>query len=77
MPRKPLALWGLVSGTLAAGLAYRRWLGGRRERLDPYFDDGSFVTFTEGSADAQRLLPLARQVLAAVHSTPSEWPIAE
>jgi len=36
------------------------------ERLDVYFDDGSFVTFAAGSAEADRLLPLARQVLAAL-----------
>jgi len=30
-----------------------------------YFDDGSFVTFGAGSLEAERLLPLARQVLIA------------
>ena len=38
---------------------------GRRERLDVYFDDGSFVTYVDGSTEADRLLPLARDVLAA------------
>ena len=76
MRRKSLAS-GLLSGGLAAGLAYRAWLGWRRERIDVYFDDGSFVTFLDRSAEAEQLLPLARQVLAAVHQTPSEWPIDE
>jgi hypothetical protein len=75
MRRSWLALPGLVSGGLAAGLAYRRWRVGRRDRLDVYFDDGSFVTFVDGSPEGERLLPLARQVLAAVHQTPSNWPI--
>ncbi len=75
--RRSFAVSSLLSGGLAAGLAYRAWLGWRRERVDVYFDDGSFVTFLDGSGEAERLLPLARQVLAAVHKTPSEWPIDE
>jgi len=42
----------------------------REDRLDVYFDDGSFVTYVAGSAEAAKLLPLARQVLAAVYETP-------
>jgi hypothetical protein len=41
----------------------------RGERLDVYFDDGSFVTFVAGSPEAERLLPVARQVLAAARRT--------
>jgi hypothetical protein len=37
----------------------------RLGRVDVYFEDGSFVTFVEGSSEADRLLPLARQVLTA------------
>jgi hypothetical protein len=59
-----LTLAGFASGALAGTAAYRRWFG-RRERIDVYFDDGSFVTFAAGSRDAERLLPLARQVLTA------------
>jgi hypothetical protein len=44
-------------------------VGGGRGRVDVYFDDGSFVTFGAGSPEAERLLPLARQVLAAARST--------
>lgn len=65
MKRKLFAFSGLASGGVAAVLAYRRWLDDRRERLDVYFDDGSFVTLVEGSSDADLLLPLARAVLAA------------
>ena len=45
MKRKAFALAGFASGALAGTAAYRHWFGGRRERLDVYFDDGSFVTF--------------------------------
>ena len=65
MRRRLLALAGFAGGALAGTAAYRRWFGGSREKLDVYFDDGSFVTFGAGSAEAERLLPLARQVLVA------------
>jgi hypothetical protein len=47
---------------------YERWIAGESERIDVYFDDGSFVTYIEGSVAAERLLPLAREVLAAVRA---------
>ena len=59
-----VGLAGRATGALAGTAAYRHWFGGSRERLDVYFDDGSFVTFGSGSPEAARLLPLARQVLA-------------
>jgi hypothetical protein len=65
MTRRLLGLAGFASGALAGMAAYRRWFGGNRERLDVYFDDGSFVTFGAGSPEAARLLPLARRVLLA------------
>jgi hypothetical protein len=65
-----LLLSGLVVGGIAAGAAYESWRSNRRDRLDVYFDDGSFVTYVDGSSEARRLLPLARQVLAAVHEAP-------
>jgi outer membrane lipoprotein SlyB len=61
-----LALAGLVAGALAAGAAYDRLFSIRGDRIDVYFDDGSFVTYVEGSAEADTLLPHARAVLAAV-----------
>jgi hypothetical protein len=65
MRRKLFALAGFASGALAGTAAYRRWFGASRERIDVYFDDGSFVTFGGHSPEAARLLPLARQVLMA------------
>ena len=69
MRRRLFALAGFASGALAGTAAYRRWLGGSRERLDVYFDDGSFVTFGSGSPEGARLLPLARRVLVAARGT--------
>jgi hypothetical protein len=65
MRRRLLALAGFASGALAGAAVYRRWFAGSGERLDLYFDDGSFVTFEASSAEGARLLPLARQVLVA------------
>ncbi|MFL5959291.1 MAG: hypothetical protein ACJ75G_03350 [Gaiellaceae bacterium] len=69
MRRRLLALAGFASGALAGTAAYRRWLGGGRERLDLYFEDGSFVTFDPGSPEGARLLPLAQRVLLAARRT--------
>ena len=66
MRRGLLLVAGLVGIGIAAGTAYDRWVATSRDRLDVYFDDGSFVTYVEGSSEAERLLPLARQVLEAV-----------
>ena len=58
---------GFAGVGIAAGAAYEAWRSkGREDRIDVYFDDGSFVTYVDGSSEAERLLPLARQVLAAV-----------
>jgi hypothetical protein len=65
MRDKEFALAGFVTGVLAGAVADRRLARSKRERLELYFDDGSFVTLADGSPDAARLLPLAHQVLAA------------
>jgi hypothetical protein len=65
MRRRLLAVAGLAGGALAGTATYRRLFGSSSERIDVYFEDGSFVTFEAGSADAARLLPLARQVFLA------------
>ncbi len=56
--------WGVVALGSAAGLAlWRRSSGKSRERVELYFSDGSMVSFPEESAEAARLIPLARRVL--------------
>jgi len=62
--RKLLTLAGFATGALAGSIVYRRSLGRRRDRLDVYFDDGSMVSLVEGSPEADRLLPVARGLLA-------------
>lgn len=69
MRRKAFAFVGFASGAIAGTAAYRHWFGGSQERLDVYFDDGSFVTFGAGSPEAARLLPRARRVLLAARGT--------
>ena len=66
MRRKALGLLGFASGVLAGSVLYRRTLARRRERVDVYFEDGSMITYDDGSAEASDLLPIARDALAAV-----------
>jgi hypothetical protein len=62
MRRSAAALLG-VAGGLLAGAAFVRRRGVRQERVDLYYEDGSMVSLSNGSADAARLLPLAREIL--------------
>jgi hypothetical protein len=59
---------GFASGAPAGTVAYRRVFGGGRERIDVYFDDGSFVTFGVRSPEAAKLVPIAQRVVAAVRA---------
>lgn len=63
--RKLLGALGFGTGVFAGSVLYRRSAGRRRDRVDVYFDDGSMVSFVEGSPEAERLLPIARDALAA------------
>lgn len=65
MRRRLLAVAGFLVGVLAGAALYRRSAARRGDRLDVYFDDGSMVSFVEGSPEAERLLPVAREMLAA------------
>lgn len=67
MLRRLLALLGLAGGAVAGVLAYssRR---GRRPRVDVHFADGSFVTFGPRSADGQRLLAVAGDIVTTARS---------
>jgi hypothetical protein len=68
MRRKLVALGGFATGVFAGSVVYRRSFARRPERVDVYFDDGSMVSFADGSTEADALLPLARDALAAVRS---------
>jgi hypothetical protein len=63
--RRLLTLAGMAGAAFAGAVAYRRSFGRRRDRLDVYFEDGSMVSFAEGSPEADRLLSVARDLLGA------------
>jgi hypothetical protein len=54
----------LLVGAIAGAFFLRR-RAAPREHVDLYYADGSMVSFTPGSAEGDRLLPLARRLLAA------------
>jgi hypothetical protein len=58
----------LAAGSAVGAVLYRRRAARRRERVELYFGDGSMVSLTEGSAEADRLLGHARELLAAARS---------
>jgi hypothetical protein len=53
----------LAAGSLAGSLLVRRRAARRRGRVDLYADDGSMLSLAEGTADAERLLSIARPLL--------------
>ena len=57
----------LVVALAALGAAYlaRRRATPPREHVDVYFDDGSMLSVDEGTPEAARLLPLARDAIRA------------
>ena len=65
MKRKFLTVFGFASGIVAGSVIFRRSFAKPRDRIDVYFDDGSMVSFVDGSPEAEKLLPVAGDVLAA------------
>jgi hypothetical protein len=55
----------VLTAAAAAGVAFWRRRRRPAEHVDVYASDGSMVSFAPGSAAGDRLLPLARRVLAA------------
>ena len=68
MRRSAALLVGALGGMLA-GAAFIRRQTAHRERADLYFEDGSMLSLTNGSPGADRLLPLARDVIRKTRST--------
>jgi hypothetical protein len=66
MRRKALGVVGFATGLFAGSVLYRRTVARRRERVDVYFDDGSMITYDDGSPEAATLLPIARDALDTV-----------
>jgi hypothetical protein len=65
MASRRIALTLLLLGGSAVGAALWRQRSTPRDHVDLYFADGSMVSFASGSPEGDRLLPLARRVLAA------------
>ena len=65
MKRKFLTAVGFATGIFAGSVIFRRSFARRPERIDVYFDDGSMVSYMDGSIEADGLLPAARDALAA------------
>jgi hypothetical protein len=65
MRRRLLVVAGFLLGALAASVLYRRSFARRPERVDVYYDDGSMISYVDGSSEADSLLPAARDALAA------------
>ena len=63
--RSLVASLGVLAGAIAAGAYWLRHTGGPREHVDVYFADGSMVSFVPGTPEGDKLLPIARRVLAA------------
>jgi hypothetical protein len=54
----------LATGSAVGTVLYRRRAARRRERVELYFADGSMISLTQGSTEAERLLGHARRLLA-------------
>jgi hypothetical protein len=65
--RKLAAVLGLAAAAVA-GLVLVQRRRRRRELVDLYFADGSMVSLEQGSLEADRLLPLAHDVLLAARN---------
>jgi hypothetical protein len=61
--RRSIATLLGVAGGMLAGAAFIRRRTADRDRVDLYYEDGSMVSLSYGSPDAERLLPLAREIL--------------
>jgi hypothetical protein len=68
MGRRLVALAALLGGWAVGAALYRRASTGRRDRVDLYFEDGSMQSLGDGTAEAERLLPLAREALRAARA---------
>jgi hypothetical protein len=55
----------LAAASYGASKIWRKRAGRNPEHVDLYFEDGSMLSFPGDSADGDRLLPLARQVLSS------------
>jgi hypothetical protein len=62
MRRSGALIFGVLVGLFVGAAFIRRRTGGG-EHADLYFEDGSMLSLSNGSPGAERLLPLARQII--------------
>jgi hypothetical protein len=67
MRRSAAAIVGVATGMLI-GAAFVRRRSANVERADLYFEDGSMLSLSNGSPGADRLIPLARQIIGQARS---------
>jgi hypothetical protein len=66
MPRRKVVTGVLLAaGSLAGSVLVRRRAARRQAHVDLYASDGSMHSFPDGSPEADRLLPIAQDLLAA------------
>ncbi|HVU77787.1 MAG TPA: hypothetical protein VHC67_09415 [Gaiellaceae bacterium] len=65
-PRKLVTGVLLAAGSIAGSVLVRRRAARRQARVDLYGTDGQIRSFTEGTPEASRLLPIATDLLAAL-----------
>jgi hypothetical protein len=61
--RRNLAMALGVAGGVLGAAAFVRRRSATRERVDLYYEDGSMLSLSNGSPDADQLIPLAREIL--------------
>lgn len=59
----------LAVGSAAGSVVLRRRRVRGAPRVDLYFDDGSMLSLSEGTPEADRVLPVAHEVLAVAGPT--------
>ena len=69
MKKRLLAMLGFATGVLAGSVVLRRQFGKRQDRIEIYFDDGSMVSYVEGSVEAEPLLSPAHDALRAARQS--------
>jgi len=68
MRRSAAAIVGIATGMLV-GAAFFRRRAVNAERADLYFEDGSMLSLSNGSPGADRLIPLARQIIGQARTS--------
>jgi hypothetical protein len=61
---KTLSFLALLGGALLGSVFYRRRSARRLERVELYGPDGQMASVPDGTADAERMLALARDVIS-------------